>query len=99
MRPADAEDLAELLGRLAEETRITVLGAASNVIVRDGGLPGVVLRLGARVQRGHRGGGRDRSRARRALDATVAEHAAEAGLAGLEFLSGDSQAASAGRWR
>jgi len=63
------------------------LGAASNVIVRDGGIHGVVLRLG-------RGFGEIRIEAdgviagAACLDATVAEHAAAAGLTGLEFLSG-----------
>jgi len=65
----------------------TVLGAASNLIIRDGGLPGVVLRLGGGfggVQA--EAGGIVAGGA--ALDVTVAQHAAAAGLAGLEFLSG-----------
>jgi UDP-N-acetylmuramate dehydrogenase len=87
-RPADAEDLLALLAALDPAMELTVLGAASNLIIRDGGIPGVVLRLPAR------GFGAISVEAdgvvagAAALDATVAEHAAAAGLAGLEFLSG-----------
>jgi UDP-N-acetylmuramate dehydrogenase len=87
-RPADAEDLLTLLAALDPAMELTVLGAASNLIIRDGGVPGVVLRLPAR------GFGAVTVEAdgviagAAALDATVAEHAAAAALAGLEFLSG-----------
>ncbi|MBB5692824.1 UDP-N-acetylmuramate dehydrogenase [Muricoccus pecuniae] len=84
-RPADVDDLLRLLRRA--ELPITVIGAASNLIVRDGGVRGIVLRLA-------RGFGDVEVEAdgvvagAAALDATVAEHAAAAGLSGLEFLSG-----------
>jgi UDP-N-acetylmuramate dehydrogenase len=87
VRPADAEDLCRFLRALPPELPVTVLGAASNLIVRDGGLPGVVLRLGRGFSEvtveadGVIAGAA-------CLDATVAEHAAAAGLGGLEFLSG-----------
>src|SRR5690349_16937085 len=87
VRPADAEDLVTLLAGLPAGMPLTVLGAASNLIVRDGGLPGVVLRLGGAFGQvmvepdGLVAGAA-------ALDVTVAQHAAAAGLAGLEFLSG-----------
>ncbi len=87
VRPADADDLVALLAGLAAETPLTVLGAASNLIIRDGGLDGVVLRLGGTFGQvvveadGVVAGAAS-------LDATVAEHAAAAGLTGLEFLSG-----------
>ena len=87
VRPADADDLVALLAGLGAEAPLTVLGAASNLIIRDGGLRGVVLRLGG-------GFGQVVVEAdgvvagAAALDATVAEHAAAAGLTGLEFLSG-----------
>ncbi len=87
VRPADAEDLCDFLRALAPELPVTVLGAASNLIVRDGGLPGVVLRLGrgfAEVEVEADGVVAGAA----CLDATVAEHAAAAGLAGLEFLCG-----------
>jgi UDP-N-acetylmuramate dehydrogenase len=87
LRPADTEDLAAFLRALPHEVPVTVIGACSNLIVRDGGVRGVVIRLA-------RGFGEVRVEAdgviagAAALDATVAEHAAAAGLAGLEFLSG-----------
>jgi UDP-N-acetylmuramate dehydrogenase len=87
VRPADAADLADLLRALPNEVSVTVVGAASNLIVRDGGIDGVVIRL-------TRGFGDIIVQANgvvagaAALDATVAEHAAAAGLSGLEFLSG-----------
>jgi len=87
-RPADAEDLLTLLAALDAATPLTVLGAASNLIIRDGGLPGVVLRLPARGFGGVTVEGDGVIAGATALDATVAEHAAAAGLAGLEFLSG-----------
>jgi UDP-N-acetylmuramate dehydrogenase len=86
-RPADADDLVALLaGRPAGEP-FTVVGAASNLIVRDGGVPGLVVKLG-----GAFGGvsveGDGVVAGAAALDAAVAEHAAAAGLSGLEFLCG-----------
>jgi UDP-N-acetylmuramate dehydrogenase len=87
VRPADAEDLAGFLAALPHDMPVTVIGAASNLIIRDGGIPGVVIRLA-------RGFGEIVVEAdgvvagAAALDVTVAEHAAAAGLAGLEFLSG-----------
>ncbi len=87
VRPSSPSDLADFLAALPHDVPVMVLGAASNVIVRDGGVHGVVLRLA-------RGFGEIRVEAdgvvagAAALDATVAEHAAAAGLAGLEFLSG-----------
>jgi len=87
VRPADAEDLVALLSGLPAALPLTVLGAASNLIIRDGGLRGVVVQL-----RGAFGGIAVEAdgivAGAAALDATVAQHAAQAGLAGLEFLSG-----------
>lgn len=87
VRPADAEDLATLMRGLPLETPLVAIGAASNLIVRDGGVPGAVVRLArgfAEVEVQPDGIVVGAA----ALDATVAEHAAAAGLAGLEFLSG-----------
>jgi UDP-N-acetylmuramate dehydrogenase len=87
IRPADAEDLAAFLGALPDTVPVRALGACSNLIIRDGGLRGVVIRLG----RGFNAIAAERNgviAGAAALDATVAEHAAAAGLAGLEFLSG-----------
>lgn len=86
-RPEDAADLQMLLSRLPPEVPLTVLGAASNLIIRDGGLAGVVLRLG----RGFGAIAMDDGGVivgAAARDVTVAEHAAAGGLEGLEFLSG-----------
>ena len=44
--PEDEDDLADLLGYLPAEIPVTVIGLGSNLIVRDGGVPGVVVRLG-----------------------------------------------------
>jgi UDP-N-acetylmuramate dehydrogenase len=86
-RPADAADLAAFLAALPAEIPVTVIGAGSNLLVRDGGIPGVTIRLGRGLRHitiAHEvvrvGAG--------ALDRVVAAAAAEAGLAGLEFLSG-----------
>ena len=86
-RPADAGDLVALLAARPAAEPLTVIGAASNLIVRDGGVPGLVVKLG-----GAFGGvsveGDGVVAGAAALDAAVSEHAAAAGLAGLEFLCG-----------
>jgi len=87
VRPADIDDLCTLLRDMPLHLPVTVIGAASNLIVRDGGIAGVVIKLA----RGFGdividGDGIVAGAA--ALDAVVAEHAAVAGLSGLEFLSG-----------
>ena len=86
-RPAGVKDLTALLQHLPEDAPLTVIGAASNLIVRDGGITGVVVRLArgfAEIKPEPNG----IIAGAAALDATVAEHAASAGLTGLEFLSG-----------
>ena len=86
-RPADAEDLAVFLDALPDEVPVTVIGVASNLLVRDGGVPGVVIRLG----RGFADiatDGTDVTAGAAALDLNVAAVAHDAGIAGLEFLSG-----------
>jgi len=86
-RPADVEDLSAFLAALPREIPVTVLGVASNLLVRDGGVRGVVIRLlrgfvdvtveGTTVVAGAG-----------ALDLNVALTARDHGVAGLEFLSG-----------
>jgi len=86
-RPADAQDLAAFLAALPAAISVTIIGVGSNLLVRDGGIPGVTIRLGrglASIAVKH---GEVRVGAG-ALDRIVAFAAAEAGLAGLEFLSG-----------
>jgi len=87
--PADEEDLAYFLAHLPAEVPVTVIGLGSNLIVRDGGVPGVVIRLagkgfgtiavedGARVRSGTA-----------APDVKVARTAADASIDGLAFYRG-----------
>jgi UDP-N-acetylmuramate dehydrogenase len=88
VRPKDEADLAHFLGQLDKSVPVTPIGVGSNLIVRDGGVEGVVVRLpksfskitiepGNRV----RAGGA-------AMGITVASAARDAGIAGLEFLRG-----------
>ncbi len=88
--PADEEDLGNLLGQLPPEVPVTVLGAGSNVIVRDGGVKGLVVRLAGRAfgeVAAEPGEGRMIAGAA-ALDANLARAAGRAGVAGLEFFAG-----------
>lgn len=87
VRPADAEDLALFLSRLPDEVPVHVIGSCSNIIIRDGGLPGVTIRL-ARGFSSVRIEATTVEAGAAALDVTVAEHAAAASLTGLEFMSG-----------
>jgi len=86
-RPADTDDLAALLAALPAAVPMHVIGACSNLIIRDGGLPGVTIRL-ARGFAGITVTDEGIVAGAGALDVTVAEQAAAAGLTGLEFLSG-----------
>lgn len=86
-RPADADDLAHFFAEKPQSLPITVIGVGSNLLVRDGGIKGVVVRLPASFGRVSIEGTRIRAGAA-ALDAAVARVAADAGLAGLEFLRG-----------
>lgn len=88
VRPADVQDLASFMAGLDPSVPVLPVGVGSNLIVRDGGVPGVVVRLPksfAKVaaEPGNRiraGGG--------AMGITVASAARDAGVAGLEFLRG-----------
>ncbi|MCW5760319.1 MAG: UDP-N-acetylmuramate dehydrogenase, partial [Phenylobacterium sp.] len=86
--PADADDLAAFLRGLPAEVPVTVLGVGSNVIVRDGGVPGAVIRLAGRAFAQVAVEGDTITAGSAALDAAVARAAAKAGLAGLEFYAG-----------
>lgn len=86
-RPADEADLAQFIAGLPRDVPLTVIGVGSNLLVRDGGVPGVVIRLG----RGFTDiaiEGETVTAGAGMLDRNVALSAAEAGLAGLEFLIG-----------
>jgi len=88
LRPTDEADLAYALGRIPPEVPVFVMGLGSNLLVRDGGVKGVVVRLGrgfgnVEALDGHR------LRAGTAVpDMTVARAAAEAGISGLAFYRG-----------
>jgi UDP-N-acetylmuramate dehydrogenase len=86
-RPADEADLAAFLAAKPADVPVTVIGLGSNVVVRDGGIDGVVVRLGRGFARIAVRGTRIEAGAG-AVDVNVARAAREAGLAGLEFLSG-----------
>lgn len=86
-KPADAEDLAALLAGKPADVPVTVLGVASNLLIRDGGVPGIVLRLG-RAFAGIAVAGLEIEAGAAALDGNVAMMARETGIGGLEFLSG-----------
>jgi UDP-N-acetylmuramate dehydrogenase len=86
-RPADRDDLIAFLKNRPADVPVTVLGVASNLLVRDGGVPGVVIRL----LRGFvemQAEGSDVLAGAGALDLNVAKTAQHAGIAGLEFLCG-----------
>jgi UDP-N-acetylmuramate dehydrogenase len=86
--PQDEQDLSEFLRALDPGVPVLPIGVGSNLLVRDGGVDGVVIRLG-------RGFGEVQARetdtifaGAAALDAAVAKRAAEAGIGGLEFYRG-----------
>jgi UDP-N-acetylmuramate dehydrogenase len=86
-RPADVDDLAAFVARKPADVPATVLGVGSNLLVRDGGIPGVVVRLG-RAFADIRADGDVIVAGAGALDLNVARVALDAGIGGLEFLSG-----------
>jgi UDP-N-acetylmuramate dehydrogenase len=87
--PADEADLAYVLTHLRGDLAVTTVGVGSNLLVRDGGIPGVVVRLGGRgfgkieAEDGHR------VRVGAAVpDVRLAQGAAKAGISGLAFYRG-----------
>ena len=86
-QPADAEDLAALLQHLPAGVPVLPMGVASNLLVRDGGLAGVVIRFGGPLARIEVEGDTVVAGAG-ALDQRVAQAAQRAGLTGLEFFIG-----------
>ena len=85
--PTDTEDLAAFLRVLPADEPLTIIGVGSNLLVRDGGIRGTVIRLGPGFGKVSTDGIRVRAGAA-ALDANVAKRAAAAGIAGLEFYRG-----------
>jgi UDP-N-acetylmuramate dehydrogenase len=86
--PSDENDLAYFLARLPRELPVHVVGVGSNLIVRDGGISGVVIRLGPRGFGETAAQENVVSAGAAALDRRVAEAAVAANLSGLEFLFG-----------
>ncbi|MFP6733502.1 MAG: UDP-N-acetylmuramate dehydrogenase [Rhodospirillales bacterium] len=86
-RPADADDLAELLNHMPQDVPLTVIGVGSNLLVRDGGLRGIVVRLGDGFS-GVAVDGETVTAGAGASNLKIANAARVAGLAGFEFLSG-----------
>lgn len=86
-RPADADDLASFIAAKPEDLRVSVIGVGSNLLVRDGGIPGAVVRLSSAFGKIEIDGMKVRVGAA-ALDGAVARAAADAGITGLEFLRG-----------
>ncbi len=86
--PADADDLGYFLAHLPGEFAVYVVGVGSNLIVRDGGMPGVVIRLSPRGFGEASAAGDIVSAGTAALDKRVAEIAASASVGGLEFFFG-----------
>jgi UDP-N-acetylmuramate dehydrogenase len=86
-RPADELDLIAFLQQRPMDVDVTLIGAGSNLLVRDGGISGVVIRMG-REMGGVRIEGDDVFAEGMAMDVNIARAAADAGLTGLEFLRG-----------
>ena len=86
--PADADDLADFLAAVPQDVPLHVLGAGSNTLVRDGGVRGVVIRLGAAFGQIEQTGDFEITAGAAALDVRVARAAAAASIAGLEFYRG-----------
>ena len=86
-QPADIEDLAAFLASVPPGLRIMPMGVASNLLVRDGGIDGVVVRFGGPLAKVETDGDTVIAGAG-ALDQRVAQVAQAAGLSGLEFMIG-----------
>lgn len=86
--PEDEDDLAAFLRALPREVPVTVLGLASNTLVRDGGVPGAVIRLSPRGFGFARAEGTRLTVGAALPDVRAAKAAADAGIAGLAFLRG-----------
>jgi UDP-N-acetylmuramate dehydrogenase len=86
--PSDEDDLAYFLAHLPGEHPLSVVGVGSNLIVRDGGVPGAVIRFSPRGFGDVTANGDIVSAGAAVLDKRVAETAAAANLGGLEFLFG-----------
>ena len=87
-RPADVDDLCAFMAEKPRDLPVSVIGVGSNLLIRDGGIPGVVIRLPSAFGRIEPVGKTQLKAGAAALDAAVARAAADAGIEGLEFLRG-----------
>lgn len=85
--PADAEDLQDFLLKMDNSIPITVIGVGSNLLIRDSGVRGVVIRLGAGFNYINHNGYHIIAGAA-VLDLNVVQYCLEYGISGLEFLAG-----------
>ena len=86
-QPADADDLQAFMEERPSDIDLTIVGFGSNLLIRDGGVDGVVIVLGKSFARIEFDGELITAGAA-ALDVQVARSAQQAGIAGLEFLAG-----------
>ncbi len=86
--PSDADDLAAFLSGCPGDVPVMVIGVGSNLLVRDGGIEGVVIRLGRGFMNVVREGETHLRAGAAVLDVALAKSALEAGLSGLEFMRG-----------
>lgn len=86
--PEDEDDLADFLRSLSPEIPVCVLGVGSNILVRDGGVDGVVVRLGRGFSKVEARSGSRIFAGAAVPDAILAREAAKAGIGGLEFYRG-----------
>jgi UDP-N-acetylmuramate dehydrogenase len=86
-KPADQDDLAFFMTNCPGDVPVTILGVGSNLLIRDGGIPGVVIKLGPQFA-SIRVDGTNITAGAGAMDLNVARTAQSSGIAGLEFLSG-----------
>jgi len=87
-QPADRDDLLDFLAAKPADVPVTMIGVGSNMLVRDGGVRGVVIRLGRPFAQIERAGDEMLRVGAGAIDPAVAAFARDLGLAGLEFLTG-----------
>ena len=83
--PKDEADLAHFLSSTPDDIPVQILGVASNTIIRDGGIKGVVIRLGPAFGKVSTDGTLRVTAGAAALDKTVAKKAAAPALQGLSF--------------
>jgi UDP-N-acetylmuramate dehydrogenase len=87
-RPADVDDLRAFMAEKPADLPVSVIGVGSNLLIRDGGIPGIVIRLPSAFGRVEQLSKTRLKAGAAALDAAVARAAADAGIEGLEFLRG-----------